>query len=180
MKADIIEELNVPEKVEVSIDARISIKGPKGEVSRRLAAPGVNISLREGKVVLEAKKATRKEKKMLYTFAAHMRNMFKGVTEGHQYQLKICSGHFPMNVSVSGKELTIKNFLGEGAPRKLKLNGGVEVKVEGDVIEVKSADKELAGMTASDIELLTKIKNRDRRIFQDGIFIINKSGKVLV
>ena len=42
------------------------------------------------------------------------------------------------------------------------------------------ANKELVGVTASDIELLTKVKNRDRRIFQDGVYIINKDGKVLV
>ena len=105
--------------------------------------------------------------------------MIKGVAEGHVYRLKICSGHFPMNVSVSGNEFSVANFLGEKTPRKLSVKEGASVKVEGQEVVVESMNKELAGQTAADIELLTKVKGRDRRIFQDGIFIINKDGKEL-
>ena len=73
-----------------------------------------------------------------------------------------------------GKDLIIKNFLGESAPRKLRIHAGVTVKVNGDIVRIESVDKELAGMTASDIELVTRIRNRDRRVFQDGIFIVRK------
>lgn len=177
MKTNIHEELLIPEKVSVTVDERIVVTGPKGNVLRTLKDPSVKISATNGKVILESENATKREKKKLYTFAAHIKNMFKGVVEGHFYELKVCAAHFPMNVAVAGKEFIIKNFYGENTPRKLLLREGVTVKVNGDIVRIESADKELAGMTASEIELLTRVRNRDRRVFQDGIFIVNKCGK---
>ena len=172
------EELAVPDKVQAGVTGTtITIKGPKGEVSRSFRHPSVIISYKDNKLVLDSNRSTKREKKLLYTIAAHIKNIFKGVTEGHYYELKICAAHFPMNVTVSGRELIVKNFLGENFPRKLLLQEGVNVKVNGDVIRIESSNKELAGTTASDIEILTIVRNRDRRIFQDGIFITNKDGK---
>ena len=103
--------------------------------------------------------------------------MIKGVQQPYTYRLKICSGHFPMNVSISGDQFIVKNFLGEKSPRTLKLKKGATVKVEGDQILVESCSKELAGQQASDIELLTAKRNRDLRVFQDGIYMIEKAGE---
>ena len=114
---------------------------------------------------------------MIGTIKAHVKNMIKGVTEGHRYILKICSGHFPMSVSVSNNEIQIKNFLGEKIPRIVKLRDDVKVKVEGDKIIIESLNKESAGQTAADIETICKIRDKDIRIFQDGIWIIEKDGK---
>src|SRR3989344_7263439 len=179
MKSDIAEDIEIPEKVTVSADGIVAVKGPKGEVKRSFNDSRISIAAAGNKIELKSSKATKREKKRLYTYAAHIRNMVKGVTEGHYYELKVCAAHFPMNVIVSGKEFIIKNFLGEHVPRTMPLREGVTVKVTGDVIRVESADRELAGMTASDIELLKRIKDHDRRIFQDGCYIISRGGKGL-
>ena len=179
MKQDLQETIAIPEKIQVAANGKVTVKGPKGEVSRVLKDPQVLIQVKDGAVVISSKKATKRERKKVYTYIAHIKNMFKGVTEGHYYELKICAAHFPMNVTVSGKELIIKNFLGENSPRVLHLEEGVSLKVNGDVIRIESPDVELAGRTASQIELITRVRNRDRRIFQDGIFIINKCGEVM-
>ncbi len=177
MKIDVKEEIAIPEKVRVNIDGSlVAVKGPKGEVKRELKHPRVSIKVENGKVILESKNATRREKKILYTFVSHIKNMLQGVLECYAYKLKICAAHFPMNASVAGNEFIVKNFLGENSPRKLRLREGVNVKVDGDIVSVESADLELAGLTASQIELLTRIRNRDRRVYQDGIFIISKGG----
>ena len=55
--------------------------------------------------------------------------------------------------------------------------GKVEIKLNGDEIIVKGIDKETVGNIAGRIEQLTRITDRDRRKFQDGIFIIEKAGK---
>ena len=179
MKSDINVELALPEGVEAKYEKGgiLVIKGPKGEIKRRLLDPQVRIEVGEGKVKLLASKATKREKRIVYTFNSHIKNMFKGAIEGHIYELKICSGHFPMNVSVSGNQFLIKNFLGENNPRKLTIKEGTKITVEGDKVRVEGIDKELTAQTAADIELLTMVKGRDRRIFQDGIYITNKDGK---
>ena len=91
--------------------------------------------------------------------------------------LKICSGHFPINVSVNNNMLIVKNFLGEKVPRTIKLKPGADVRVEGDLIVVESPSKEIAGQVSADIELLARRTHYDLRIFQDGLWIINKDGK---
>ncbi len=174
---NITAEIEIPEKTNLDIGKDIVIKGEKGEIKRRLVSPKVTIEKKDNKVVLSAKNATKREKITIGTFKSHIKNMIKGANEGHSYRLKICSGHFPMTVAVSGNELTVKNFLGESIPRVLKLKEGVDVKVDGENVVVESINKELAGQTAADIEQLTRITNRDKRIFQDGIWIIEKDGK---
>ena len=114
---------------------------------------------------------------MLGSFESHIVNMVRGVQELYVYKLKICSGHFPMSVSVAGNEVIIKNFLGEAVPRKVDIMKGAEVKVNGEEIIVTSADIEVAGQTAAKIETACKITNRDRRIFQDGCYITQKADK---
>lgn len=180
MKTDIIRELVLGNGVlAVLKEDTLTVKGPKGEVSREFRSSSVKIAIIPGKVVLEVKKGTKREKTIIGTFEAHIANMIKGVQEQHTYLLKICSGHFPMNVSVAGKEFVVKNFLGEVVPRKAGIVPGVDVKVTGNDITVSSPNKELAGLMASRIENLCRITNRDRRIFQDGCYITQKAGKAV-
>ena len=71
-------------------------------------------------------------------------------------------------------EIIIKNFLGEKQDRIVKLIEGVNVKIDKETIELDSIDIEKAGQCAANIEKAAKVRNKDRRIFQDGIFIIEK------
>ena len=133
-----------------------------------------------GNVAIHEKELTiicinrKKAKRMANTFRAHIENMIIGVTDGFEYQLKICSGHFPMNVSKEGNKIVIKNFLGEKVPREANILDGVEANIEQEVITIKGISIESVGQTAANLEQSTKIKNRDRRRFQDGIFITSK------
>ncbi|MBU0457111.1 MAG: 50S ribosomal protein L6 [Nanoarchaeota archaeon] len=173
-------EIKLKENINAQLDGVfLIVKGPKGEVKRTFAHPKIVLSVEKDKLILDVKKATRREKAVINSFEAHIYNMITGVEEPHVYKLKICSGHFPMTVSVSGNELTIKNFLGEAVPRKVKFIVGAEVKIDGNEIIVSSPDKEAAGQTAAKIESLCRITDRDKRIFQDGCYIINKAGKIL-
>ncbi|MBS3102558.1 50S ribosomal protein L6 [Candidatus Woesearchaeota archaeon] len=155
----------------------LSVKGKKGSVEKRLLSKNVKIAVKDGKVVMNASKSTKREKKILASFEAHIKNMINGALDGYRYVLKICSGHFPMNVSVSNKELIIKNFLGEKVPRKLRIKEGANVKVEGELVVVESANKETAGQVSADIENLTRRPGYDTRVFQDGIYIISKGNE---
>lgn len=181
MKIELMqEELELPEGVSVTFEGmNVVVKGPKGEVTRMLFSKQVEMKVDSNRVQFTARKATKREKRMIGTFRAHLRNIVKGVTEGHFYRLKVCSGHFPMNVSVKGSEFIVKNFMGEKVPRVLKLRDGVDIKVEGTEVRVESLNKELAGQTAASIEQLCRRVGFDSRIFQDGIFIVEKDGKII-
>jgi len=171
-------KIEIPEGVEVKITGGlISVKGPKGENKRNLSNPQIKMEMNEKNITISAKKASKREKRDIGTFESHIKNLLIGVKETFVYKLKICSGHFPMSVTATKDAFQVKNFLGETIPRTLKLRHGVDVKVDGDIITVESVDKEIAGQTAADIEQLTRITNRDRRIFQDGIWITDKCGK---
>jgi large subunit ribosomal protein L6 len=176
----LVKEINLDDGVTAELVSNIlTINGPQGQVAKSFSYPGVTVKVAEGKIILSSPRASKREKKIIGSFQSHITNMVSGVQSAHVYKLKICSGHFPMNVSVSGEELIIKNFLGESVPRKVKLMPGATVKVEGVEITVTSPDKEAAGQTAAKIESLCRITNRDLRIFQDGCYITQKAGKVI-
>ena len=180
MKVDISDIVEIPEGVSVKLENNIfEISSSKGTVKKKIQNPKVNFEIKEKEIIIDAKKSTKREKKVVNTYKSHLRNLFMGAKEGYIYRLKICASHFPMNVSVDKNTLIIKNFIGEKTPRKLKLKEGVNVKIDGTEITVEGIDKELVGQAAADIENLTKRPGFDKRVFQDGIYIIEKAGKII-
>ncbi|MBT4804784.1 50S ribosomal protein L6 [Candidatus Woesearchaeota archaeon] len=178
MKADLKKEIELLEGVTIELSgSTLKVKGPKGEIERDFIHPKIKIISDANKITLSSEKATKREKMVLGSFESHIKNMLIGVKELHTYKLKICSGHFPMNVSVNGNEFIIKNFLGESVPRKVDLIEGTKVNIDGTEVVVSGPDKEKAGQMAARIENLCRITNRDTRIFQDGCYITHKSGK---
>ncbi|MBD3318603.1 50S ribosomal protein L6 [Candidatus Woesearchaeota archaeon] len=176
MKEDIHEELSIPDGVTVTFaERKLTVKGPKGEVSREILSPSIQVAIADGAVQFSVEKATKRENRLLLTYLSHAKNMIKGVEQPWTYTLKICSSHFPMNVKLSGQEFSVKKFLGEDTPRKCTLPTDAKVSVNGSDITVESCDIEAAGNVASRLELLTRIRDRDLRIFQDGIYITKKA-----
>lgn len=178
VKADIKDKVIIPHGIEVHIEpTMITVKGPKAELTRRITSPVIKITKTHDELHLDLKKSSKREKMMLKTLKAHVNNMIKGVQEEFEYKLKICSGHFPITVSFEKGEFVVKNFLGETIPRKKKLNQKVKIEIKGNEITVTGHDKETTGQAAASIEAITRMTDKDRRRFQDGIFIISKAGK---
>lgn len=179
-KGKIARSIELPSGVKASVTGRtLLIKGTKGEVRREIKQRNVSIQANDTTIVLESKSETKKDKKTIGSLAAHIKNMIIGSVQNHTYVLKVCSGHFPINVSVANNRLIVKNFLGEKVPRELELKNDATVKVEGELIYVTSPNKETAGQVSADIEQLTRRPGYDTRIFQDGIYITTKDGKEL-
>lgn len=170
------EMVELPEGVSVSYENKqLIVTGPKGEVKKHFDFPGVDITPSDGSVKLFSSNYGKRVKKLFATARTVIKNAAHGVVEPYSYELKVCSSHFPMNVKLSGNTLVIKNLFGEAHPREIIIKDGAEVKLEDTVITVESVDKELAGQVAADIEQGTQVKNRDHRIFQDGIYITKKA-----
>ena len=167
----------IPEGVEVNIDKNsVRVKGKNGELKRSFD-PSIKIKKDNDEIILLSETERRKQKALTGTIAAHINNMFHGVSDKITYKSKIVYSHFPMTVKVQGNVIIIDNFLGEKHPRKAKINEGVDVKISGQEVTVTGIDKEKVSQTAANLEQATKIKNRDPRVFQDGIYIIEKDGK---
>lgn len=168
------EEILIPEGIDVTIDGGITVKGSKGELSRKFNYSGISINQKNGNIVLEANFPKKKDKAMLGTIKSHISNMMIGLTDGFTYNMKIVYAHFPMTVKASGDKVTIENFLGERYPRTAKIVGSAKVQVKGDEVVVTGINKEDVGQTMANLEQATKIKGRDPRVFQDGIYLVSR------
>jgi len=170
-----IKEIEIPEGVQVELEGNlVKVEGPKGKLERELSHPRITLEKEDSKIVVRCELPKRAEKALVGTFAAHIRNMIKGVTEGFVYKMKVVYAHFPIKVSVKDGEVVIDNFLGEQYPRKAKIFGDVKVSVNKDDIIIEGIDREQVGQTAANIEHAVHVKNRDIRVFQDGIYITSK------
>ncbi len=174
LAAAIREEIEIPEGVEVIIDDEISVKGPNGETSRKFTYPNVTIKKEDDLIVLETAFPKKKDKSMIGTTRAHINNMITGVTEGFTYHMKIVYAHFPMTVKAQGDTVTIDNFIGERHPRSAKIVGDAKVQVKGDEVIITGVNKEDVGQTMANLEQATKIKGKDPRVFQDGIYLTSR------
>jgi len=176
---EIKEEIKIPSNVEITIDNKIvHVKGEKGTISKTLSHPRININVNNDVVGISClDNPKRAEKALIGTFKAHIKNMIIGVTDGFEYKMKTVFAHFPIKTSVEGNSFIIQNFLGERSPRKAKIIEGVTVETKGEDVTVSGVDKEKVGQTAANIERATRVKKRDIRVFQDGVYIIGKRGK---
>lgn len=177
MKNKIEEKISIPEGFSCEYKNQIIIcKKDSINLFRKIDVSDIEIKIKDSVITLYCKNATKREKKIINSFIEHIKNMFKGMNEKFAYKLEACNVHFPMTLKIEGNKLAINNFLGEKTPRYAEILPNVDVDIKGQVITLASHDKEAAGQTAANFEKATKVRNRDRRIFQDGIYITQKPG----
>lgn len=176
MRKDFTIEIEIPAGINTEINnGKIIMEKDGTKVEREFK--GINLKLDGNKIKIQEKGATKRKKKIINSIKAHIKNMIEGLEKKFVYKLQICFVHFPSTVEIKENEVLIKNFLGETTPRKAKIFGGASVKKQENFLIVESSNKEAAGQTAANIEKATKIKNRDRRIFQDGVYIVESPGR---
>jgi large subunit ribosomal protein L6 len=186
-------EIEIPEDVSAEVDhLDLTIEGPSGSVTRRLWYPNVSVTVEEierestddgedgdtvDAVVVSSDEEDAKTNATIGTFASHVRNAVHGVTDGWEYRMEVFYNHFPMQVDVEGDEVVISNFLGEKDDRRTTIRGDTQVEVDGEELTLSGPSKEDVGQTAADIEQLTRVKGKDTRVFQDGVYITRKPAK---
>jgi large subunit ribosomal protein L6 len=160
-------------------DGMLTLSKDGKSISREFIHSRVSVSITDGNVVVFCDLPRRKERALAGTWGAHIRNMNKGISEGFEYRLKAVYSHFPMTLKVEGSVLQINNLFGERVPRKAELPwtpADVTVKVENKTeVVVSGIDKEKVGQTSANIERACRIRGRDRRVFQDGVYIVDKA-----
>lgn len=170
------ETVEIPEGIDTSLDGNIlKISGPNGELSRTFDLRGISLEEGEDCIVVKSESSRKKRRAAVGTVVAHVENMIKGVTEGFESRLKVVYSHFPISVDVRDDRVEVENFIGEEEPRVAKIVGKeTEVNVNGEEIEVRGPNKEEVGQTAANIEQSAQVRGRDPRVFQDGVYIVEK------
>ncbi|MGD0257137.1 MAG: 50S ribosomal protein L6 [Thermoplasmata archaeon] len=170
--------VDVPQGVTLTVEGRrLKAKGPLGTAERPFPADVVSLEVKDGvaKLTLLLPPGRRTSQALLGTWAAHVRNLVAGLTLGVEAKLKVVAAHFPMKVSVRGTDLVIENFLGEKYPRTAHLVPGTAATVEGEFVILTGTDIELVGQSGANIERATRIRDYDPRVFQDGIYLTERS-----
>jgi large subunit ribosomal protein L6 len=175
MVKEIARQVEIPEGVEVSVEgSNVTVKGPKGQVSRKLSYPEIEIKKEDSYLVVNSKLDRKQQKAMVGTLAAHVGNMIAGVTKGFEYKMKVVYSHFPIQLKAASGELVISNFLGERKSRSARVLNGVKVDILKDELVLTGIDKESVGQTMANIEQATRVHGFDIRVFQDGIYLVDK------
>jgi large subunit ribosomal protein L6 len=175
MVKEIARQVEIPEGVAVSLDGNtVTVKGPKGEITRQLSYPEIEIRKEDSRMVVNSRLDRKRHRAMVGTLAAHISNMIAGVTTGYEYKMKVVYSHFPIQLKAASDELVINNFLGERKSRSAKILAGTKVEIGKDEVLIKGINKENVGQTMANIEQATRVRGFDIRIFQDGIYLVEK------
>jgi len=173
------EKIDIPENVDVDVSQSIVVvKGPKDVLKRDFSHAPVSITKNGNSIICSNIFPRKKERALVGTIASHIRNMIKGVTQGFVYKMKIVYSHFPITVEVrqDKKEVLIKNFTGERAPRRARIVGNISVRMgeEKDTVICEGSDIETVAQTTANIQKATRIRKKDIRVFLDGIYVFEK------
>jgi len=173
---EISKTIQVPDNVDVSLDGKkVNVKGAKGSLVHDFTFATITIESEGKNIRIWAKWPRKKEAALVGTITSHIQNMITGVTKGYSYKLKIVFSHFPISVKLQGKSILIENFTGERRARSIQLIGDVKVKIEPDDIIIEGIDLEHVSQTAANIEQATRVRNKDPRVFLDGIYVYERN-----
>ena len=169
------DQVDIPEGVKVTQNKHmLKFEGPLGKTFKSFRKIPVSIEITEDKVLLKTVYFKKRDYSILHTARSIIRNICEGLVEGYTIKMKVVYAHFPITVKVEGKTILIENFQGERAPRKTHIIGNTKVIPKGeDVILTGEVWTDIT-QTAANIELKTKVKNKDHRVFLDGIYSYEK------
>ncbi|NMC08434.1 MAG: 50S ribosomal protein L6 [Candidatus Lokiarchaeota archaeon] len=170
-------EVTVPDKVTFKVDGKkIEMKGAKGTMIKDFShAKNIDItSPAKGKILIECRFPRKADLAMLGTLEGHIKNMILGVTVGFKYKMIIAYSHFPLTVKVNKDILEITNYTGERGMRTVPIVGNVKVTATKDSVVIEGIDKDEVSLNAGRFQQAAKVRFKDRRVFQDGIFVYEK------
>ena len=169
------DQVTIPEGITITQNKNmLTFEGPLGKTYKNFRDIPVHVEIADGKVNLKAIGERKRDYAILHTARSIIRNICEGLIEGYTIKMKVVFAHFPITVKVEGKKVLIENYQGERAPRSTHIMGNTKVIPKGeDVILTGEVWTDIT-QTAANIELTTKVKNKDHRVFLDGIYVYEK------
>ena len=165
----------VPDKVAVTLKGlSVTVKGPKGELSRTLP-DGVSISEVENTIVVSPTSQNRKSRERHGLCRTLIANMVEGVSKGYSKRLEIVG--VGSRAQVKGKNLVVS--AGYSHTIDVVPPAGITFSVENNTnVIVTGIDKELVGNEAAKIRAIRPPEPyKGKGIKYEGEWILRKAGK---
>lgn len=166
----------IPSGVTVTFEGgELSVKGPKATLTREVKKD-VEVTIDGNTITLEPKD-TEDAPALWGTYAAHLRNMIQGVTEGFTKVLEIEGVGY--RAEVKGNDLVLN--VGFSHPVNLAIPEGISAEVVKNVITLTGYDKDALGQFAANVRKVKKPEPyKGKGIRYQGEYIIRKQGKKAV
>ncbi len=156
----------------------LKVRAGGKELTRSFKGDGLSLEKKGQDIVVHVNENKKKKRAVLQSVASHIENMVQGIKQGYEYKLEIVYSHFPISVKIVQGAVEIVNVGGAKHPVRSPIVGkDTKVEIKGKDITVKGVDKEAVGQTAANMEKVTRIKGKDIRVFQDGIYIVSKGAR---
>mmetsp|Transcript_16723 Transcript_16723/g.32348 ORF Transcript_16723/g.32348 Transcript_16723/m.32348 type:complete len:195 (-) Transcript_16723:503-1087(-) len=175
----------VPDGVTLNVKSRVvDVSGPRGKLTKSFTHLDVDMYLvtsEEKQTVLKVDVWFGKKKTIaaVRTVCSHVANMIAGVTKGFRYTMRFVYAHFPINANIDGpgKNIEIRNFLGEKRVRRIEMLEDTKIARSDDVkdqLVLTGNNIEAVSRTCALIHQSCLVKNKDIRKFLDGIYVESK------
>jgi large subunit ribosomal protein L6 len=165
----------VPSGVTVTIEgSAITVKGPKGELSRKLH-PEMLVAVENGVVNVNRPSEEQKHRALHGLTRSLIANMVEGVTQGYKKQLEITGVGYKAEVKPFGLQLA----LGYSHPLEYRAPAGIKLTApQPTVVIIEGPDKEKVGQVAAEIRLLRKPEPyKGKGVKYQGEQVRRKAGK---
>eukprot|EP00162_Nutomonas_longa_P002782 comp13435_c0_seq1/m.18572 comp13435_c0_seq1/g.18572 ORF comp13435_c0_seq1/g.18572 comp13435_c0_seq1/m.18572 type:complete len:190 (+) comp13435_c0_seq1:1-570(+) len=177
------EHIKIPSDIKIKVESRVvTVTGPRGTLTRDFRHVPCQLTLfHKNKNVLircDMHHVNRTQMAAIPSVLAHIKNMITGVTKGFLYKMRFVYAHFPINANITdgGKEVEIRNFLGEKIVRKVKMLPGVTIARSDvkDELVLSGIDVEAVSHCAANIHTISLVRDKDIRKFLDGVYISSR------
>ncbi|AYU81139.1 60S ribosomal protein L9 / uL6 [Leishmania donovani] len=175
--------LQIPEGVTVDVKGRkVTVTGKRGTLTKDLTHLQLDLRVDKKNRTFTVIRwfGSKIPIACLNTTKAHVQNMITGVTKGYRFKVRCAYAHFPINVSVDGQNIEVRNFLGEKRVRRQLVPSSVKVsqtdpsKVKDEII-FDGNDLEQVSREAAVLHQMCLVKKKDIRKFLDGIYVQTKT-----
>lgn len=175
-KDEILAEIAITGDVMISKeDNTIIVKGKLGTLKKDFTRLPATVTVNNKEIIIKPYGTRKKDLAITNTAKSIINSMIHGVEKGFTYKLKIVYAHFPISVKVKGQEIYVENFFGERSPRISRIvDDSTRVNVVGEDVIVQGPSLEYVSQTAANIESSTRVKDKDQRVFLDGLYIYSR------
>jgi large subunit ribosomal protein L6 len=166
--------VQIPAGVNVEIkDNVVTVKGSLGTNTRKANSKLLSIAKKGDEIVVEPLKKGKLVKKAMQAenaFAKELQNDIAGVSKHFEVRMKSVFAHFPMSIEIKNDKVFVNNLIGERSPRIADICTNAKVEVKGADLRIYGISKDAVSQTAANIKIACKIRNKDDRAFQDGVY----------